>query len=86
MLAAGHSLRTKLFEGLALKQEVGGVATSPEVHNSHPEVAISAEMMLEGPELVIRDPMNSLVGMAIKGLLTAQTSVQVCMCVHVSMM
>ena len=46
----------------------GGVAS---------EVAVSTEMMLEGPELVIQDPVNTLVGNALKGLLAAQIAIQV---------
>ena len=44
------------------------------------ELRVCTEMMLEGPELVIRDPMNSLVGVAMMGLLESQANYQVCMC------
>ena len=47
------------------------------------EVAVCTEMMLEGPELVIRDPMNSILGVAMKGLLETQFSSEVCtVCVY----
>lgn len=53
----------------------GGVAfLSPLVRG---EVAVGTEVMLEGPELVIKDPLKSSVGVAMKGLLAAQTALQV---------
>lgn len=41
------------------------------------ELSVGAEVMLEAPELVIKDPLLSQVGVAMKGLLTAQNVWQV---------
>ena len=54
----------------------GGVASlSPLVQS---EVTVGTEVLLEGPELVIKDPLKSSVGVAMRGLLVAQTAMQVC--------
>ncbi len=50
--------------------------------NDDHEIAVSTEMMLESTELVIKDPMSNLVGVAIKGLLAAQVAIQVCHCLR----
>lgn len=47
---------------------------SPLVHG---EIAVGTEVMLDGPELVIKDPLKSSVGVAMSGLLAAQTAMQV---------
>ncbi len=65
LLASAHSLQTKLHRGVQL----GGASSRKEAAQ---EVGVCTEMMLEGPELVIRDPMNSVVGVAMKGLLESQ--------------
>lgn len=46
------------------------------VHNRG-ELDASTEVLLEGPELVLKDPMNSVTGRALSGMLAAQFSTQV---------
>lgn len=41
------------------------------------EVAVGSEVMLESPELIIDEPMKSNVGVAMRGLLIAQSALQV---------
>ena len=77
-MAATQSLRNKLYQGLELVRGEDVSSMSTDVTN---EITVSTEMMLESPELVIRDPMNSLVGVAMKGLLEAEISIRVCLCV-----
>ena len=77
LLASAQSLKSKLYHGILLarrQEDKGGAAVTDESR----EVCICTEMMLEGPELVIRDPMNSVVGVAMKGLLESQGTYQVC--------
>ena len=82
LLAAGQSLRGKLHRGLELTcthSKVGVTSLSPDVDA---EIAASAEVMLETPELVINHPLKSLVGVAMRGLLAAQTTIPVCVYVE----
>lgn len=75
LLAAGHSLRGKLLQGLELaSRDMGGAEG---VVSSSPEVAVATEVMLEEPELLVKDPLKSSVGVAMRGLLAAQTALQV---------
>ncbi len=50
--------------------ELSGDAASEE--SGRGQLAESAEVILAGPELVLNDPMSSLTGRALSGLLTAQ--------------
>ena len=43
------------------------------------ELDVSTEVLLEGPELVLKDPTSSLTGMALSGMLAAQVTLQVSM-------
>ena len=52
----------------------GAASLSPLVRS---EVAVGTEVMLEGPELVIKEPLKSSVGVAMRGLLATQTPMQV---------
>ena len=73
LLASAQSLQSKLQHGIQLAG--GGQGGEADVSR---EVSVCMEMMLEGPELIIRDPMNSVVGVAMKGLLESQGTYQVC--------
>lgn len=54
-------------------QQGGGV---PRVRG---ELDVSTEVLLEGPELVLKDPTSSLTGRALSGMLAAQLALQVSM-------
>ena len=41
------------------------------------ELDVSTEVLLEGPELVLKDPTSSLTGRALSGMLAAQVALQV---------
>ena len=43
------------------------------------ELDVSTEVLLEGPELVLKDPTSSLTGRALSGMLAAQVALQVSM-------
>ena len=43
------------------------------------ELDVSTEVLLEGPELVLKDPTSSLTGRALSGMLAAQLALQVSM-------
>ena len=43
------------------------------------ELDVSTKVLLEGPELVLKDPTSSLTGMALSGMLAAQVALQVSM-------
>ena len=69
-----------VFQGL----ELGGGTESPRSYavsskgtHEREELEVSAELMLAGPELVMKDPTNSVTGTALKGLLTAQAAIGV---------
>ena len=54
--------------------ERGKQAAVPRVRG---ELDVSTEVLLEGPELVLKDPTSSLTGRALGGMLTAQVALQV---------
>ena len=82
LLAAAHSLKSKLTQGLELS---GGTLPSPsskvgggeEAKQFRGELDVSTEVLLEGPELVLKDPTSSVTGMALSGMLAAQVALQV---------
>ena len=88
LLAAAHSIKTKLAQGLELIGEVAILQTLSKqpIHTQRSEFDVSTEMLLEGPELIINDPTSSVTGLALKGLLAAQVAMRVsecvCMCVR----
>lgn len=47
------------------------------VSKARGELDVSTEVLLEGPELILKDPTSSLTGMALSGMLAAQVAVQV---------
>ena len=84
LLAAAHSLKSKLNQGLELSG--GKVPSSPSsskpgegerTKQARGELDVSTEVLLEGPELVLRDPTSSVTGMALSGMLAAQVALQV---------
>ena len=88
LLAAAHSLKTKLAQGLELsggKLPTAAETGSPGTGESEKakaarvrgELDVSTEVLLEGPELVLKDPTSSLTGMALSGMLAAQVALQV---------
>ena len=81
LLAAAHSLRSKLTQGLELsgeKESVAGHGEARKTRQAKGELDVSTELLLEGPELVLKDPTNSLTGRALNGMLAAQVALQVC--------
>ena len=75
LLACAHSLRTKLTQGLEMKNGGGGGGGRGEGRRS--ELDISVEVLLEELELVLRDPVGSATGLALQGLLAAQVATRV---------
>ena len=78
LLACAHSLRTKLTQGLEMKNGGGGGGGRGEGRRS--ELDISVEVLLEELELVLRDPVGSATGLALQGLLAAQVATRVSGC------
>ena len=72
LLACAHSLRTKLTQGLEMKDGGGGRG-----ERRRSELDISVEVLLQEPELVLRDPVGSVTGLALQGLLAAQVATRV---------
>ena len=74
MLSAAHSLHIKLQRGLEVMSGVGaeGSVRTPE-DKERKEVDIGVGMLVECPELVIRDPARSVMGLALQGLMATQT-------------
>ena len=77
LLACAHSLRTKLTQGLEMKNGGGGRGRG---EGRRSELDVSVEVLLEEPELVLRDPVGSATGLALQGLLAAQVATRVCGC------
>ena len=74
LLACAHSLRTKLTQGLEVKNEGEGGGRG---ERRRSELDISVEVLLQEPELVLRDPAGSVTGLALQGLLVAQVATRV---------
>ena len=70
LLAAAHSLRTKLKQGLEVR-------SMDIAKQSQRELDVSTETILEGPELVIKNPNDNTTGLALQGLLAAQVATRV---------
>lgn len=82
LLAAAHSLKSKLSHGLELsggKPPASAAATGErvKVSKARGELDVSTEVLLEGPELILKDPTNSVTGMALSGMLASQVAIQV---------
>lgn len=80
LLAAAHSLKSKLAQGLELSGGKLPAASSSEgerMRQVKSELDVSTEVLLEEPELVLKDPTSSLTGVALSGMLTAQAALQV---------
>jgi len=85
LLASAQSLKSKLHHGILLARRRQAKDKAAAETDESREVCVCTEMMLEGPELVIRDPMNSVVGVAMKGLLESQGTYQACaFCMSIS--
>ena len=73
-----NSLKTKLCQGLravsaeGLAEPKQGATTGGDRRG---DIDVSAELLLEGPQLTIRDPTNSITGLALQGLLTMARTV-----------
>lgn len=82
LLAAAHSLKSKLSHGLELsggEPPASAAATGEGVKVSEVrgELDVSTEVLLEGPELILKDPTSSVTGMALSGMLASQVATQV---------
>ena len=71
-----------VFQGLELSggggtESSSSYGVSSKGTHKRGELEVSAELMLAGPELVMKDPTNSVTGTALKGLLTAQAAIGV---------
>ena len=77
LLACAHSLRTKLTQGLEVKKGGGGGEGRGRGEGRRSELDISVEVLLQEPELVLRDPAGSITGLALQGLLAAQVATRV---------
>jgi Rab3 GTPase-activating protein catalytic subunit len=71
-ISTACSLQLKLKQGLEF---MGKAGKGSDVELK--ELMISVQMLLEGPELVLQDPMTSVTGLSFKGLLSAQLALQV---------